>query len=127
MRSRFTAYAKGELGYIEQTMKGRALLRFDKQKSETRTGYIKWNKLEIIETSHQSGRYFVEFMADFSVNDRHETLHERSEFIFENKQWYYIEGEIFTKKSLNHPKKAGRNDLCPCGSQKKFKKCCELK
>ena len=24
-------------------------------------------------------------------------------------------------------KKAGRNDPCPCGSGKKFKKCCELK
>lgn len=23
--------------------------------------------------------------------------------------------------------KPGRNDLCPCGSGKKFKKCCELK
>lgn len=24
-------------------------------------------------------------------------------------------------------KKVGRNDLCPCGSGKKFKKCCEVK
>ena len=24
-------------------------------------------------------------------------------------------------------KKAGRNDLCPCGSGKKFKKCCDNK
>jgi len=23
--------------------------------------------------------------------------------------------------------KAGRNDTCPCGSGKKFKKCCEMK
>ena len=23
--------------------------------------------------------------------------------------------------------KTGRNDLCPCGSGRKFKKCCELK
>ena len=26
-----------------------------------------------------------------------------------------------------HTTKAGRNDACPCGSGKKFKKCCELK
>jgi hypothetical protein len=26
----------------------------------------------------------------------------------------------------NHPK-AGRNDLCPCGSRKKYKKCCAPK
>ena len=24
-------------------------------------------------------------------------------------------------------KKIGRNDLCPCGSGKKYKKCCEVK
>ena len=23
--------------------------------------------------------------------------------------------------------KLGRNDLCPCGSQRKFKKCCEAR
>ena len=28
---------------------------------------------------------------------------------------------------MNHAIKAGRNDTCPCGSGKKYKKCCELK
>jgi hypothetical protein len=28
---------------------------------------------------------------------------------------------------MTHTAKAGRNDACPCGSGKKFKKCCELK
>ena len=28
---------------------------------------------------------------------------------------------------MTTPNKAGRNDLCPCGSGKKFKKCCALK
>ena len=28
---------------------------------------------------------------------------------------------------MTHPNKSGRNDLCPCGSGKKFKKCCALK
>jgi hypothetical protein len=28
---------------------------------------------------------------------------------------------------MTHNKAAGRNDLCPCGSRKKFKKCCGLK
>ncbi len=28
---------------------------------------------------------------------------------------------------MTHAPKAGRNDACPCGSGKKFKKCCELK
>ena len=28
---------------------------------------------------------------------------------------------------MTHTSKAGRNDLCTCGSGKKFKKCCALK
>lgn len=124
MRSRYTAYTKVELDYIERTMKGPALLRFDKQKSEVRADYIKWNKLEIIKKIQRDNRYFVEFIAHFSVNTRHEILHERSEFLFENNQWYYIDGKIFPEKILNNNKKTGRNDLCPCGSQNKFKKCC---
>jgi hypothetical protein len=28
---------------------------------------------------------------------------------------------------MTHANKAGRNDSCPCGSGKKYKKCCELK
>jgi hypothetical protein len=28
---------------------------------------------------------------------------------------------------MTHTNKAGRNDACPCGSGKKYKKCCELK
>ena len=28
---------------------------------------------------------------------------------------------------MTHATKAGRNDACPCGSGKKYKKCCERK
>jgi uncharacterized protein YecA (UPF0149 family) len=29
-----------------------------------------------------------------------------------------------SKNNANHLDKIGRNDLCPCGSGKKYKKCC---
>lgn len=31
---------------------------------------------------------------------------------------------INTRKHIFHNKKIGRNDPCPCGSGKKYKKCC---
>ena len=31
-----------------------------------------------------------------------------------------------TKKPVTKDKKIGRNDLCPCGSGKKYKKCCGI-
>ena len=127
MRSRYTAYTHAELGYIERTMKGPALLRFNKQKSEERARYIKWHKLDIIKTFQKDKRHFVEFIASLSINNKYDTLHERSEFLFENGEWYYVDGIIFPQELSTTHKKIGRNELCPCGSQKKFKKCCHNK
>lgn len=33
-------------------------------------------------------------------------------------------GEVYDLKAENPDEKVGRNDLCPCGSGKKYKKCC---
>lgn len=32
--------------------------------------------------------------------------------------------EIASAQTADKPKKVGRNDPCPCGSGKKYKKCC---
>ncbi|AEW61900.1 hypothetical protein H238_2604 [Klebsiella pneumoniae UHKPC179] len=58
---------------------------------------------------------FVSFVARFNDNNRPGAIIERSRFLKENGQWYYIDG---TRPLI------GRNDPCPCGSGKKFKKCC---
>ncbi|WP_411751462.1 SEC-C metal-binding domain-containing protein, partial [Serratia sp. (in: enterobacteria)] len=42
-------------------------------------------------------------------------MHERSRFLRLEQRWYYIDG---TKPQ------PGRNAICPCGSGKKYKKCC---
>ncbi|MBX4355415.1 SEC-C domain-containing protein, partial [Mycobacterium tuberculosis] len=58
---------------------------------------------------------FVSFVARFNDNNRPGAIIERSRFLKENGQWYYIDG---TRPLI------ARNDPCPCGSGKKFKKCC---
>jgi len=35
-----------------------------------------------------------------------------------------MQGEIAIQKQSQHKEKVGRNDPCPCGSGKKYKKCC---
>ncbi|GAL20360.1 UPF0225 protein YchJ [Vibrio maritimus] len=55
-------------------------------------------------------------------------LAERSRFLFEHGQWFYVDGEIDDsippKRLTAESSKVGRNDPCPCGSGKKHKKCC---
>jgi len=39
----------------------------------------------------------------------------------------YIDNDFIKREPITIEKKAGRNDPCPCGSGKKYKKCCENK
>ena len=86
-----------------------------------------WNKLEILSRTlggekHTTG--IVEFKAYFL--DAHKTPqvhHEVSNFVKVDDQWYYTTGDT-NPKATEEISKTGRNDACPCGSGKKFKKCC---
>jgi len=42
----------------------------------------------------------------------------------EERKTFENQGEEAEKKPVRVGKKIGRNDLCPCGSGKKYKKCC---
>jgi uncharacterized protein YecA (UPF0149 family) len=51
--------------------------------------------------------------------------------IYENLDSVEPEDHIYLKPMSHHPtptqratRRVGRNDVCPCGSGKKFKKCC---
>jgi SEC-C motif-containing protein len=50
----------------------------------------KWLSLEIINCDNDS----VEFIARYKVQGKAYKLHEKSRFIYEDRQWYYIDGEI---------------------------------
>jgi SEC-C motif-containing protein len=39
-------------------------------------------------------------------------------------EWRYDESEVNPKPPPVRVEKIGRNDPCPCGSGKKYKKCC---
>ena len=83
-----------------------------------------WLSLKIID--HQNNLQddnegWVEFVARYKNKTGVQSLHERSRFLRENNQWFYIDGHI---SQLPPMEKASRNAPCPCGSGKKFKHCC---
>ncbi len=46
----------------------------------------------------------------------------------EQGDWKFEDGEFVTDRPIVRDQpKTGRNDLCPCGSGKKYKKCCGAK
>jgi len=120
MRSRYAAYAQANIDYIIQTMKSPASDDFDAESAREWASQVNWLGLDVINTSQDGVRGIVEFIAHYSMNGKKNKIHEVSEFHLDNGKWFYVSG--IEPKS----KKIGRNDICPCGSQKKYKKCCGI-
>ena len=112
MRSRFTAYVLNHPEYLFETWHANTRPEL----SELTDSPVSWSYLKVITANEAEDRAEVEFLARGHADDQEVTLHERSRFIREDGQWHYLDGEIFTPPSKNGP--------CPCGSGKKFKRCC---
>jgi len=124
MRSRFTAFVKGDMGYIGRTQ--REPLGTDNEKGES-SALVEWVDLRVVETTDGGiGEQFgtVEFEARFRQDGGLQVHHEISNFRREDGRWLYIDGIVMPQQRLPQVGKIGRNDLCSCGSGKKFKKCC---
>ena len=107
MISRYEAFVKKDWEYIVKTSTHQTLEDLQ-QPSD-----IVWLKLDVLDAYEDR----VEFKAYYKEYGRVAVLHEKSKFIQEDGIWKYESGELFNSK-------IERNEPCPCGSGKKFKKCC---
>ena len=121
MRSRYAAYALGNLDYIEATAGGPAALAFNRTEAEASQLGTVWLGLEIIAT--RKGREgdsdgMVSFIARYRHNGAEAALTETSRFRRVDGRWLYWDRDAAPRAC------PGRNDPCPCGSGRKYKKCC---
>jgi len=127
MRSRYTAYKNENAEYLYKTTHSTTRGEFEQNDIQEWSKENIWTKLEIISLEHgniNDTKGIVEFKAYYEDKNKNEQiLHERSTFLKENKQWFYLNG-INNPPKVDLMKKVGRNDPCPCGSGKKQKKCC---
>jgi len=126
MRSRYAAFVVGDLDYLQKTSAGEAALKFNRAELALSLPDTQWLGLEIIATeAGQPGdnRGSVTFKARFRENGRLHVQGERSEFRRVGGEWRYVSGEADARPDPAAMARAGRNDPCPCGSGKKFKKC----
>lgn len=125
MRSRYTAYHQAEIDYIAKTMQSPAADNFNAEETKRWANDVTWVGLEVINSNSNLLQGFVEFIAHYFLNNKKYTIHEISEFKRVDGVWFYVDGAQPNSSSLiNTQQKIGRNNLCPCGSGKKYKKCC---
>lgn len=122
MRSRYTAYTMANIDYIKQTMRGDALTGFQELDAKRWAKRAHWIKLNVLKSAiENTNTGYVIFEASFVDGARLKSIHEKSAFISEAGQWYYIGG---THLPTAHTEKMiSRNMDCPCGSHRKFKNC----
>ena len=128
MRARYSAYVVKDIGFLKKSSGPAALEEFDEEACRQWADAATWHGLEI--RNCEKGREddsegTVDFVARYSANG--ETVEHREHATFEKVggKWKFIDGEIEPERPyVREEPKTGRNDPCPCGSGKKYKKCC---
>ncbi|MEB5971407.1 YchJ family protein [Pantoea dispersa] len=117
MRSRYSAYVMQNAAWLVETWHpSQRVTGLETLLSESFAS-TEWLGLTVTRCNHGSheNEAFVTFFARYLEKGRTCSLYECSRFLREDQRWYYVDG---TTPEL------GRNDRCPCGSDKKYKKCC---
>lgn len=119
MRSRYSAFCIKNVEYLISTHHLSKRQPNEREVLMQTIHETQWLGLKVLKTNKgqiNQGFGYVEFVAVYK-NIKIEQLHENSKFIYENGQWYYLDGVILD------PIKISRNEPCWCGSRRKYKRC----
>ena len=126
MRARYHAYETCDMEFIKESHDPDNTEGIDWAECEKWARESQWLGLEILSTTkggEDDKDGIVEFKATYIENGKTIVHHERSYFVKKNGVWFYQKWLPITSTRINE-NKVGRNDPCPCGSGKKYKKCC---
>ena len=117
MRSRYSAFAKQQIRYIQATTALGQQANLDLPALAAWSTSNQWHQLELLEVNEKLDKQhaMVEFKAYYVHDGQAEIHHERSYFVKRNEQWYFLDPTL-ALPSMKQP--------CICGSDKKFKQCC---
>lgn len=119
MRSRYSAFCLKELNYLFNSWHP----AFRPAAEEILSGTRHYLSLQIIDTDkgrEEDSTGTVSFIVRYIQQNRLCTMKEKSSFVKQQSRWLYEEGEAELTEEL-----LKKNSPCPCGSGKKFKRCCQ--
>lgn len=116
MRSRYSAFVLGNSDYLIETLHPSKRRPDELKLLQETISHTRWLGLKILDHKQANDLAEVEFVA-FYKDQPMGQLHERSRFIYQDDQWFYIDGKFLPTIKLQ------RNDPCICGSGRKFKQC----
>jgi SEC-C motif domain protein len=125
MRARYSAYVKGEMGFLRDSLVASGRESFDEDASRQWSSKSSWKGLEILGSEEKGDEALVRFKARYELDGKAHEHHEVAQFKREHGRWFFVDGQAAKPAPITRAEpKVGRNDPCPCGSGKKAKKCC---
>jgi SEC-C motif domain protein len=132
MRSRYSAYTRGDIAYIAQTLAADKRGAFDAAAAKAWATRATWLGLRIVSTARgqpDDVDGVVTFIATYREGGKTVEHHEVSQFRRDaDGAWRFVEGDtratVVNQARTPGAAKVGRNDPCPCGSGRKSKFCC---
>lgn len=144
MRARYTAHVKAAISFLKESTDSKARKHFDEKQVRDWAKNSEWLGLNIVTVQgggESDDRGVVEFMARYRQKGKVFDHHEVAKFRKADGVWYFVDGDAHVHEEGVHDHhhdhhhhapvtqvvrespKIGRNDPCPCGSGKKYKKC----
>lgn len=127
MRARYTAYATGEIDYILDTQDPETSGDIDRESTESWSKDSEWLGFELLDTEmgedEKTGT--VDFIARYRLQGQEHAHHEQASFRKADDGWLFVDSKMAGHETFRRSeRKVGRNEPCPCGSGKKYKRCC---
>ena len=125
MRARYSAFVTGAIDFIVNSTHSRTQKEIDIDFIREWSQTSEWRGLQILETKQvNEDKAFVSFEAQYTQNGKEHSHREKSLFEREEGAWRFVTGDELKNPTVRYETpRPGRNDPCPCGSGKKYKKC----
>jgi len=128
MRARYSAFAERQFDFLTESLAPRARDEADPEATRSWAERAEWLGFDVLRTEAGGPgdvEGVVEFVARYAVEGRSYDHHEVATFERIDGRWYFVDGTVAGPGTYRREApKVGRNDPCPCGSTRKFKKCC---
>ena len=127
MRSRYTAYTRANVAYLKKTSRTGLAGEFDEAAVTQFAKRVRWLGLDIIRTQQGLSDDTVgeiTYVARYVDAGHEKQIAEHARFQKSPTGWLYVGSSTAPSSTVAPKVRVGRNDPCPCGSGKKYKKCC---
>ncbi|MCP5152706.1 MAG: YchJ family protein [Ectothiorhodospiraceae bacterium] len=128
MRARYTAYVRADIPFLSESNHPDTRHEFDPLGARRWAEGSEWKGLEILDTEgggEDDTTGSVEFVAHYRRRGEMVRHHELALFEKHDGRWHFKDARSPQVETVvRAAPKVGRNEPCPCGSGRKYKKCC---